>query len=250
MYHFMYNHVFKAFNGFFRKLSVEPDCISCWADPADPVEWVTDTAKIPSIDRTLVVSRQNESVRWINLDTYLNWESETPADQKKWDVERREVSLWAKAYLLPADKAEHFMEWALSVSFWNNWMPEGDETYMMFIGEYPWAVSLPRHHSGGHHMDGWVRPEYDCLSVVMPATFRYVCEAAGFDCSVDEGFSLRLPAPRKLFRSWACHGVEKMPRLLTIRETLLHLIQRLRNLVHQRVSFAKTFLYAALRKAA
>ena len=86
------------------------------------------------------------------------------------------------------------MSWAGGVSFWGRWMPEPPELYKMYLGEYEWAPAARYFAQPYYGECGWHRPGNDCPAEVRVASVAYECEGNGFDCSVDEGFTLQLPA--------------------------------------------------------
>lgn len=109
-------------------------------------------------------------------------------------MERREVWYSITGFLVPAADADAFMSWARSVDFWGRWMPAPAKVYSLFFGEYPWAPAA-RHFLQPYFGDrGWVQPDKGCPTKVRTAAFEYLAEANGFDCSIDSGFTLRMPA--------------------------------------------------------
>jgi len=86
------------------------------------------------------------------------------------------------------------MSWAKGMSFWGRWMPEPAELYQMYLGEHAWAPAARYFEQPHYGEGGWHRPGNDCPAEVQVASLKYVCEGRGFDCSVDDGFTLQLPA--------------------------------------------------------
>jgi hypothetical protein len=80
------------------------------------------------------------------------------------------------------------------VSFWGRWMPEPPEVYRMFLGEYAWSHASRYFQQPYFGERGWSRPDRECPTSVRVAAVEYLCEGRGFDCSINEGFTLRLPA--------------------------------------------------------
>jgi hypothetical protein len=62
----------------------------------------------------------------------------------------------------------------------------------MFLGEYKWSPAS--HYFMQQYINdvGWERPR-NCPAEILPAAIEYVSESGGYDCSIDESFSLRLP---------------------------------------------------------
>jgi hypothetical protein len=72
-------------------------------------------------------------------------------------------------------------------------MPDPPGAYGMFLGEHGWSPASRYFQQPYLGDDGWVQPENGCPVKVRAIAFEYSREAAGFDCSVDESYSLRLP---------------------------------------------------------
>lgn len=164
-----------------------------WGDPNSPRDWVLNCDDLPNVDELLIVTNPEDGSRWLNGEGYFNWQQQPPADQDATDVERREIWYICTGYLLRADDANSFMKWADGVDFWGRWMPDAAEAYRMFLGEHAWAPASRYFQQPYYGDDGWTQPNHDCPVKIRPIAFKYTCEASGFDCSIDEGYTLRLP---------------------------------------------------------
>jgi hypothetical protein len=165
-----------------------------WGDPSNPRDWVMHWKDLPKVEDLLRSSHPDDASRWINVQGYFNWKQQPPADLESTDVERRELWYSCIGYLIRAQDADAFVQWAEGVDFWGRWMPDAPEVYRMFLGEHGWAPAS-RYFEHRYFGDaGWTQPNHGCPVMVRPAAFEYVREARGFDCSVDESYTLRLPA--------------------------------------------------------
>ena len=103
------------------------------------------------------------------------------------------------------------MQWASKVDFRGRWMPEPGSAYHMFLGEYSWSPAF-RHFSQPYYgVEDWTNPGHGCPVDVRRATFEYVAEANGFDCSLDESYTLRLPhyeIIERLGLKWSGRGAD------------------------------------------
>jgi hypothetical protein len=115
------------------------------------------------------------------------WAQRKPADQEITDIERREIWYICKGYLIHAPDKKTFMQWAKSVDFGNKLLPEPPVVYSMFLGEQGWS-------SASRYFDdaGWIQL-HDCPVEVQVVSFEYLAERGGFDCSLDDSYTLRLP---------------------------------------------------------
>ena len=167
---------------------------AAWGDSSNPRDWLVDNSDLPKIEDLLVVTNTEDGSRWVNGLGYFNWKQPTPADRESTDVERRELWYMFTGYLLQADDVRSFLKWAEGVDFWGRWMPEAPEIYRMFLGEHGWAPASKYFQNEYFGDEGWTNPERGCPVRIRCVAFEYLHESSGFDCSVDDGYTLRLPA--------------------------------------------------------
>ncbi len=172
-----------------------PTAYDEWNMTDDYLEWVKRYDDLPSIADLLIVRCPKDGSRWANLQGYLEWQPRLSPDQEPTDVERREVWSMFTGYLVRRENVDEFMKWARNVdSFWGRWMPEPPKVWRMFLGEYGWSPAFRYFHRQYYRDDEWVQLREDCPVGVKPASFEYLRETSGFDCSIDESYTLRLPA--------------------------------------------------------
>ena len=164
-----------------------------WGDPNRPRDWVVNGDDLPKVEDLLIVTNPSDGSRWLNCQGYFKWRQLVPADKETTEVERRELWYIFNGYLIRAEDAQAFLKWAEGVNFWGRWMPKAPRVYQMFLGEYPWATAAHYFQRPYYGDDGWTRPDHGCSVKVRVIAFEYLSEAGGFDCSVDESFTLRLP---------------------------------------------------------
>ena len=164
-----------------------------WGEPKSPRDWVLNCDDLPRVEELLIVANPADGSRWLNGQGYFNWKQQPPADRESTDVERREIWYICSGYLLRADDAQPFLKWAEEVDFWGRWMPDAAEVYRMFLGEHGWAPASRYFQKQYYGDDGWTQPNHGCPAKVRNVAFEYLREASGFDCSIDESYTLRLP---------------------------------------------------------
>jgi len=165
-----------------------------WGDPGNPREWVLCCNDLPTVEDLLSVTRPDDASRWLNAQGYFNWKQQAPADRDSTDVECRELWYLCTGYLIRAEDGQAFVKWAEDVDFWGRWMPNAPEVYRMFLGEHGWALASRYFQQQYFGDDGWTQPNHGCPVKIRAVAFEYLREAGGFDCSVDESYTLRLPA--------------------------------------------------------
>lgn len=163
-----------------------------WGDSLDHCDWVLKSDDLPNVEDLLVVTDKANGIRWLNGCGYFHW-SQKPLDDHQWtDVERRELWYICTGYLIRATDAKSFLNWSETVDFSGRWMPDAPEVHRMFLGEHGWSPAS--RYFRNHHYEGWTEPGHDCPVKIKTLAIKYLQEGTGFDRSVDEGFTLRLPA--------------------------------------------------------
>lgn len=170
-----------------------PAAYDAWGDATNPRHWVLKHDNLPKIEDLLIISNPADGSRWLNGHGYFNWQMQLPADREIIDAERRELWYNCTGCLVRADDAQSYLKWAEGVDFWGRWMPEAAGSYDMFLGEHVWAPAAHYFQRPYYGDAGWTRPNHECPVKVRAIAFEYRSEASGFDCSVDESFTLRLP---------------------------------------------------------
>jgi hypothetical protein len=188
-----------------------PTSYDAWGDPSTPRDWVLNCDNLPKVEELLIVTNPDDGARWVNGEGYFSWKQQLPADRESTDVERRELWYTCTGFLIRADDAQSFLQWAEGVDFWGRWMPDASEVYRMFLGEHAWAPASRYFQKQHYGDDGWTRPNYGCPVKIRTVALNYLREASGFDCSVDESFTLRLPVSdlvTGLGISWSGRGAD------------------------------------------
>ncbi|ACY49764.1 conserved hypothetical protein (plasmid) [Rhodothermus marinus DSM 4252] len=165
-----------------------------WEGTEDYCEWAKRHDDLPRVEDLFVVTCPKDGSRWVNLQGFFLWQQKTSPDQDFGESEQRELWYMCTGYFLRKEDAEAFINWAKNVDFWGRWMPEPPKIYEMFVGEYAWAPAFRYFQQPYYGDTGWSHPREDCPVKLRVASFNYVAESGGFDCSIDESYTIRLPA--------------------------------------------------------
>jgi hypothetical protein len=165
-----------------------------WENPTDHRNWAACFDDLPKVENLLSISHPTDATRWVNAQGYFHWQQHPPADQERTDVDLRELWYICTGYLIRSCDVEALLRWAEDVDFWGRWMPEPPEVYSMFLGEYGWSTASRYFEQQCFGNGDWQRPSHGCTVQVKPIAFEYLRESGGFDCSVDDSYTLRLPA--------------------------------------------------------
>ena len=182
-----------------------------WGDPDRSRDWVMNTDDLPRVEDLLLVTDPTDGSRWVNGQGSFSWEQKPPADRESSEIERRDLWYMFTGYLIRRDDAESFLRWAEGVDFMGRWMPEAGKVHGMFLGEHAWARASHYFQDPYYGEDGWTQPRYDCPVKVRTVTSAYLREKSGFDCSIEEGYTLHLPVVdlvRGLGIRWSGRGAD------------------------------------------
>ena len=72
-------------------------------------------------------------------------------------------------------------------------MPEAASAHCMFLGEHAWAPASHYFQQPYYGDDGWTQPADGCPVKLRTVMREYLRETQGFDCSIEETYTLRLP---------------------------------------------------------
>jgi hypothetical protein len=81
----------------------------------------------------------------------------------------------------------------------------------MFLGEHGWSPASRYFQEPYYGDERRTQPNHGCPVKVRTAAFEYLREASGFDCSVDETYTLRLPTSELvtgLGLQWSGNGAD------------------------------------------
>ena len=218
---------------------------TAWQEQQSHQEWLVARDDMPDVVGLLEVVNPKDGTRWLNVNGSFVWRQPHPAHEAPYDHARREVWVGFTAYFVQSEEADAFTSWANSVDFWGRWMPDPPELSPVYFGEYGWSPAFEYMCSDVLDFEGWVKPEVhnqeECPATVQLASFRYLAESSGFDCSVEDSFSLCLPQSefiKRLGLQWSGYGAnyvdetgalaafdpnvnEKGPTALLLRKDLL-----------------------------
>ena len=186
-----------------------------WREGMSHLDWLSIYDDLPSIERLLVAVDQENAGRWLNVDGSFVWREPHPADEDPFDNNRRDLWIGITGYFVRKKDTDDFMEWAESVHFWGKWMPEPAELDEVFVGEYAWSRAYAHLYGDRLDVGDWIGTNEIHLKEC-PVDFQVVSTKhrsghGGFDCSIDEGFSLGLPHPQfidHLRLQWSGQGTE------------------------------------------
>ena len=102
--------------------------------------WSVREDDLPRADdlRALLQVADLDGSMWLTLNGMYNWEEEPPKDPRPMFVERGELWLMVRSYVIPRRAFDAFMEWAQHQDWYGAWMPDGQSTDGAYLGEWGW----------------------------------------------------------------------------------------------------------------
>ena len=177
------------------------ELFEAWSAEINHHDWISNSESIPVINRLLEAVNPIDGTRWFNVNGSFVWREPHPADEDPYDRDRREIWVGVTGYFVHVEDVDAFMDWSKTVDFWGRWMPEPPETSSLYVGEYGWSPAF--RHLQPDCLDGgdWVWPQVrplvqdggECPVQIQPASFRSLSESGGFDCSIEDSYSLHFP---------------------------------------------------------
>ena len=174
---------------------------SAWASDLSHQDWLALETDIPGVEDLLQVVCPDDGSHWFNVCGRFVWTQSHPTDVGPFEIERRRLELQWDAYIVRTDDVDAFMDWVGGDGYSPRSLPQPPNTYLhyMFFGEYGWSPAFNHRFSDYDSEGGWVSPEgRGCPVDARTTTVSYTSESGGFDCSVDEHYTLHLPHPQLL----------------------------------------------------
>lgn len=166
----------------------EPD----WGDGLDGSSWAQNVSDFPDIG-SLIQKNDAEGRTWLAADLSFDRAKPVPEGMDRDEVESRRFWCHVRSFLVRNEDVDAFVKWTEGVDFWGQWMPTVPSSHRLFLGEYLWSPAWKHSDNPYYGNDGWVQPAHGCPVSVRTSSFEYHQESKGFDCSVDDGFTLHLP---------------------------------------------------------
>jgi hypothetical protein len=155
--------------------------------------WSSDTSDIPDT-KSLVMRTDQSGTDWVVLQAYYNW-GEEPAEDEEWS-DRRRRDAWSHIYswILEPKNADSLRDHLNAYTLMGRWMPEGQDIIdSAYIAEMPWAAAANEYPAEWEAIRS--RGEIDTLPIeVLPGWLEYSWEGNVWDCSIDDGVSVRMPS--------------------------------------------------------
>lgn len=156
--------------------------------PDERIAWL-ETTDDELNDEALITVTDPEGRSWLVLDAHAAWRQRSEDDEDP----ALERETWYRVDCLVVRKDDEEALWSglSNRTFVDPYsLPRREDLRKFFLGEYPWHPAVE---ADDGWMTGWGRSELT-VPVRRPAT-KYFAERSGYDHSLDDNVSVRLPAP-------------------------------------------------------
>jgi hypothetical protein len=171
-----------------------------WAPPVYALQtiasvdaWVRNAGDLPDVSPMLQVTNPADGSTWLVLESVRKVSDPKPLGEERFDTSFRQVWVEARAYLVKKTQENKLLEWMREQNFWGRWMPESSSQTHVFMGEFHWAPAYRAVDNYYNGNPGWGRKGQRELPVAIAQTAALYLRERGYDCSVEESLSVRLP---------------------------------------------------------
>jgi hypothetical protein len=165
-----------------------------WSGGEPDEDWLRRSDDVPLAESLIETVNPADGSRWLTLDGYYQWEQPLPVGEDPSGNRRKEFWYILNSYVVKREDIDSLFEWAREQDFFGRWMPESYALYQVFLGEFFWSPAYEYHNIPYFHRDGWTRGYGERIPrEVLVAIEEYMREDKGFDCSMDEGYLIKLP---------------------------------------------------------
>jgi len=166
-----------------KNWKAETCVIRNWYDHVDDVKWLRMKKDIPAPFKLIELADDNLN-KWLLLKAYLHWQMPIPPEKDKYDEPVRDVLFLIKSCLVRKSDLQKVISWWRKQRKKGNWMPESENFYNIFIGEYPYSYA---YECTKGIKDEWVNDEDSKTSLDVPMLITDDCYSNEFtlDCSYE-----------------------------------------------------------------
>lgn len=151
----------------------------------DDSEWVTFNEDLPDFQKLIEVTNPQDNSTWLTLVSPFTWEQPHPPEEGRYDSPRRHIDYLVNSYLVKKSDIKKLFDWVLQQDCKNLSMPHPTTFYNTFLGEFFWSSAFKYEDDSE-----WISIED---FKVLTSTVSYSEEDAGYDCSIEDSFSIHAP---------------------------------------------------------
>ena len=176
-----------------------PVAFENWTLPEADDAWLESDADLPGVAPLVSVTRL-DGTRALVLEMTCHWGQPQAADADEDKPERRRIQYWIKSYLVRKEHRDAVIRWATNRNLHEERFPDVSHTQEAFLGEFPWAPAVTTQSGSYYSRPAWTTGNHRAAlpHPVLPTVDHYFWEQSGYDCSLDDTISIRLPCKELL----------------------------------------------------
>ena len=163
-----------------------------WEKKEASEKWIEKTDNMPDPKKVIFI-KDNNGAEWLLLDGFIRWEEDTPPEEDKYKLTRREIWHMVKSYLVHSQDYTPTLKWARQQHFMGRWMPESHNSYESFLGEYPNSKACDDIRPEANNWIGSKSYYKEFPAPLMLTDDSYLNEVT-LDCSLSSGCTIRMPS--------------------------------------------------------
>lgn len=157
--------------------------------------WLKRTDDLPPVESLIETTNPANNSKWLTLESYYKWEQPLPVGEDSSESRRKELWYILRSYIVRRADLEDVLGWAREQDFSSGkLLPESHPLHGVFLGEFFQSPAYEYHNIPYYNLAGWTRGYNDHIpGEVLVTTEQYARDDSGFDCSMDDGYSIYLP---------------------------------------------------------
>ncbi|KKS38086.1 MAG: hypothetical protein UV01_C0005G0011 [Parcubacteria group bacterium GW2011_GWA2_42_14] len=175
-----------------------------WRPSLNHTQWTKVKNDLPTQKNLIEIKSKGG---WLLLDGYVRWEQPPVPGEEKFDKIRRDVWYILRSYIVKKKEVNRMFAWAKKQDFMGRWMPDPLELRSLFLREIPNSIAYQNEYNVSNKKR-WIKVEDKERKItpfnVIKTTEEYHWEGSGFDCSLEEGLAIHIPA-KELIKGMNIH---------------------------------------------
>lgn len=162
-----------------------------WKKEIKSIAWLEMKDDLPD-PSSIIQIIDNNGQEWLTLEGSIKWEEETPPEFKKYQIPIRELQYLIKSYIIKKKDFNKILKWTKKQSFGEGRIPESNEFYGVFLGEYPNSLAFEDLRD---NFNIWTQEEQELDNLPAPVVVTsdiYLSEFSP-DCSYDSSIYIKFP---------------------------------------------------------
>lgn len=171
-----------------------------WRPSVTHTDWTKIKDDLPNQKRLIEVKARGG---WLLLDGYIRWEQPpVPGENRsEYNKIRRDVWYILRSYIVKRGDAKKMFTWAKKQDFIGRWMPDPLELREIYFKEIPNSLAYQTEYDELKRKR-WIKVQDSMRKNtdynVLRTTEEYNWEGSGYDCSVEGGVNIHIPAKELL----------------------------------------------------